>query len=216
MIFTRNTKQILVWIVIIGILIGGVWLAWYFGWQGGNHLPEEFAEARREGGFVAEQIVFFGHQSLAGLEQIGGLDEVGKYAEALERVREELERNRQARDEALLLSSHLGTMAAYLSEIKPPRAQALATEAVGHEVGLVNRLLRLHGLLASLFELLEGKFEGRIESDDERVRQIIFDINKEIKAINGLNLKFNKLMERFDKFYEYENESVDKNDVDTN
>lgn len=214
-ILKHRHKQALIWVALVAVLVGGLWLGWRYWWQGGSYVPDEFTEARQRGAFVAEKIVFFGHQSLAGLEQISGLDDLGKYDKALKQVELELERNRQARDEALLLSSYLGTMAAYLSEIKPARAQAIATEAIGHEVNLVNHLIGFHGLLTSLFELLESKFRGHIKNSDKEVRQIISDINNEIKEINNLNLKFNELMEEFDTYYD-SLDSVDKAEVDTN
>lgn len=196
-----KTRQVFIWAAVAAIAGGGFWLGWQY-WRENEYVPEEFSEARRQGAFVAEQIVFLAHQSLGGLEQIGGLDETKKYGKALKRVEEELERNRQARDEALLLSSYLGTMAAYLAEIRPARAQAIATEALGYEVSLVNRLLNFYGLLTALFELLENKFEGRTKTSDGQVKKIISDINGEIKAINNLNLKFGELMEQFDTTYE--------------
>lgn len=201
MIANPQTKRVLIWAAIIAAVIAGFWLGWRY-WAGDKNVPEEFLEARREAAFVAERIVFLAHQSLGGLEQIGGLDETKRYGTALRRVEEELERNRQARDEALLLSSHLGTMAAYLAEIKPTRAQAAATEALGYEVSLVNRLINFHGLLTSLFELLENKFTGRLKNGDGEVKKLIAEINKEIKAINNFNIKFNELMRQFDEIYE--------------
>lgn len=167
-------------------------------------VPLEFNEARKEGAIVAERIVFLANQSLAGLEQIGGLDSSQRYQKALDLTTGELERNSKARQEAILLSSHLGTMATYLYQIEPNRARTLATEAVGYEVNLVNRLILLNDLLNQLFSLLEDKFRiqaagrggGVIEG---QVKQLLDSINNEIKVINDLNRQFNSIMEQFDK-----------------
>lgn len=164
-------------------------------------VPDEFTEARKDSAFVAEKIVFISHQSLAGLEQIGGLDELKKYNKALEFVAKELERNQQARQEAILLSSHLGTMVVYLPEIKPSKARAFAMEAINYEINLVNRLISFHGLLNNLFELLEKKFRGDVKNGDDEVKKIITDLNEEIKTINNLNARFNSAIEEFDKYF---------------
>jgi len=195
---TRITASVVVLIAVAGS-------AYFFNQGygfGGGYLPSEFTGARSEGAVVAEKIVFLAHQSLAGLEQIGGLDDQKKYAQALDLITRELQRNSEARQEAILLSSHLGTMAAFLSQIKPTRAQSLATEAVGYEVSLVNRLINFHDLLNKLFVLQQGKFRGEIENSDDLLKKLIDDINKEIKAINNLNLKFNSTMEHFDNIYD--------------
>ncbi len=164
-----------------------------------KNLPVDFIEARKEGARTAERIVFFSHQALAGLEQIGQYDEKKNYESALELVEKELERNKQARQEAIVLSSYLGTMAAFLPQIEPAKARELATEAVGYEVSLVNRLINYHDLLNQLFELLGNKFRGRLASNDDLTKKLLASINSEIKAINNLNQKFNSTMEMFDK-----------------
>lgn len=187
-------------LVLIGIVFWGYRL-----WLEKKYIPQEFIEAREKSAHVAEKIVFLNNQSLAGLQKIAGFDEQGNYSKALERVQQEMERNRQARDEALLLSSYLSTMAAYLPKIEPGRARALATEAISNEVNLVNHLIILHGSLNSLFEELQNKFNqnpaDNFQENEEKVKELIEKVNKGIKAINSLNIKFNSLMDEFDKIY---------------
>lgn len=193
-------------VVVTAVIVAAVAASfgYYFFQQYTNvvkFVPLEFIEARERGAQTAAKVVFLANQSLAGLEQIGGLDEVKNFNKALEYTMKELERNSQARQEALLLSTNLGTMAAYLQQIEPQRAQVLATEAVGNEVELVNRLIVFHDQLNQLFSLLETKFARKAKNNDDRVAELIDQINSEIKRINNLNQRFISLMERFDRFF---------------
>jgi len=193
------------WILAIVAIVAVLGTASFFGyryWWGVKFVPEEFVSARREGALVAGKIVFLVHQSLAGLEQVGGLDELVKYSPAVDLTLKELERNEKARQEAILLSGHLGVMAAFLPQIKPSSARSLATEAIGHEVNLVNHLITFHDLLNRLFLLLRDKFTGRVKDSDRGVKELLARLNEEIKTINNLNLRFESLMEDFDGIYQ--------------
>ena len=198
-----DTRKIaLVIAVAVFLVAGGVYVFGESWWWGNPYVPYEFSEARESGALVAEQIVFLAHQSLAGLEQIAGLDEQKKYSQALELADKELARNGEARQQAILLSSQLSIMAAYLEQINPGQAQALATEAVGYEVSLVNRLINYHGLLRQLYDLLQQKFKGEAVNSDQLVKQYMDAINQEIRNINELNQRFTATMEQFDRAVE--------------
>ena len=201
LMITRNTRVALVTLIILIIAVAVYFLAQDL-WRGTRNVPEEFVEARIDGAVTARKIVFLAHQSLAGLEQISQFDEKKNYGSALGLVAQELERNSQARLEAVVLSSQLGTMATLLSAIEPSKARILATEAVGYEVQLVNHLISYHETLNDLFSLLKGKFEGRIHNSEQKVKRLVGEINKEIKIINRLNQKFDSSMEKFDKYFE--------------
>jgi hypothetical protein len=69
-------------------------------------------------------------------------------------------------------------------------------------VQLVNHLISYHETLNELFELLRGKFEGRIHNSEHKVKKLVGEINNEIKIINKLNQKFDSSMEKFDKYFE--------------
>lgn len=186
-------------LIFLFIIAGGFYVAGQQ-WWGQHILPPEFSHARKQGSFVAEKIVFLTHQSLAGLEQIGGLDQQKKIKQSLELTTREISRNEEARQQAVLLSSHLGTMAAYLYQIEPDHARSLATEAIGHEVSLVNRLILFNDLLRQLFDLLQLKFGGAVVEKDQ-VQSLLSAINNEVRVINDLNQKFNATMEQFDEIF---------------
>jgi hypothetical protein len=198
---TRNTRVALTTLTILIAAIAVYFLAQGF-WLGDENVPEEFIEARVNGAVTARKIVFLAHQSLAGLEQISQFDEKKNYSSALKLVVQELERNGEARQEAVVLSSQLGTMATLLSSIEPSRARTLATEAVGYEVQLVNHLILYHETLNELFELLRGKFEGRIHNSEHKVKKLVTEINESIKMINKLNQNFDSSMNKFDKYFD--------------
>jgi len=177
------------------VLIGLGLYRFLFG--GERVVPIQFSQARISGAKIADEVVRLSSLSLGNLEVINKYDRDGDYQAALRLVEEELERNRQARQEAMQLSQYLDQMAKALPEIKPRRARDLATEAVGQEVNLINHLLARNELLQQLFELLKQKFEKN-QGGDGHLKELINKINEEAIAINRLNNHFNSTMERFD------------------
>ena len=89
-------------------------------------------------------------------------------------------------------------MAQALPSIRPGSARQIASEAIGYEVALVSRLISYNDALNRLFELLRGKFTGKITETDGKVRGLINDINAGANAANDLNKAFNEAMRRFD------------------
>lgn len=161
-------------------------------------MPLEFVEARIAGAQVAAKIVELASLSLQNLQTISLLESDRNYEEAIAAVGQEVIRNKEARQEAVRLSNYLDQMAKNLSDIKPRRARDLATEAVGLEVQLINRLISYNDELNNLFELLKAKFENKIKNGEDRLRELVLLLNQETNTINNLNQKFIKLMTEFD------------------
>ena len=178
-------------IVLIGL---GAYRFWF---SGERVVPAGFSQARIEAAKVADNIVRLSSLSLGNLEVIAKYDREKNYQEALKVVPEELARNRQARGEAIKLSNYLDQMAKALPEIKPRRAQGLATEAVGQEISLINHLIIRNELLQQLFEILGEKFKNNGSPNGE-LKQLINKVNEEAVSINRLNFQFNSTMEKFD------------------
>ncbi len=179
-------------IVLVGF---GVYRFWF----GGERLvPVVFSQSRIEAAKVADDISRLSSLSLGNLEVISRYDQERQYEEALRVAAEELARNREARVEAMKLSNYLDQMAKVLPEIKPRRAQSLATEAVGQEINLINHLIIRNELLQQLFELLEAKFKNSGQAENSTIKELVEKINNEAIAINRLNFQFNSTMERFD------------------
>ncbi len=204
----RN-KTVLV-ILLAVILPSFYYLGQRFLWEK-KSVPVEFQAAYKDGSLVSRKIAFLGNQSLAGLEQIGHFDHKGDYSDALDYLYKEITRNKEAREQAVLLSSYLSTMTAYLPEVEPLRARALATEALGYEVNLVNHLITLNDELQNLFDLLHQKFIGKeIPNGKAIVAAKINTINEEIKKVNNLNLKFDSTMTDFEDIYKITTTELNK------
>jgi len=164
-------------------------------------IPPEFIEARIRGAEIAQKIVGLSSVSLETLDQIARHDREGNSPEALILISNQLIQNRTTRDEAIALSTELEKMAGNLLDIKPARAQRLATEAVSYEVALVSRLIGYNYFLTRLFEILESKFNGELADADGQVDTLINQINGERQTINNLNSKFNGAMAEFDRVF---------------
>ena len=190
-----NKLKIGLWFVFVAALvIFGVYRFWW----GGKLVPGNFAQLRIDGAKVADNIARLSSVSLGSLEAISKYDKEKKFEEALKLVEDELTRNREARQEAFKLSNYLDQMARLLEEIRPRRARDLATQALGQEVNLINRLIVRNDLLEQLFGVLKIKFEGKSQNSEERIKILVSNINEEAIAINRLNKHLNLTMEKFD------------------
>lgn len=167
-------------------------------WWGGKFVPEEFVDSRIKGAVIAEKIVNLSNSSIKSIEKIAEHEANGSYKLAVSIVSQELDKTKEIRQEAIKLSNYLDQMAKSLSSIKPRKARDLATEAVGQEVQLINRLLSYSEYLNYLFELLRAKFEGKINDGEARLQELLQLTNQEVNSINTLNQKFNLTMEKFD------------------
>jgi hypothetical protein len=179
-------------IVLIGYFI------FYFITVDPKSVPSEFLMARQEASAIAEEIVGLSSQSAGNLTEISRLDQEGKYSDALNLISEELERNRQAREKAIGLSSQLELMATNIAGISPASASQVALQAVSSETTLISRLITYNDYLNQLLEVLRDKFMGL--SNGNSIPDLISKINNEATAINDLNKKFNDLIEDFDSF----------------
>jgi ABC-type transporter Mla subunit MlaD len=154
--------------------------------------------ARREASGIAQEVVSLSNQSTDNLAEISRLDQEKKYSEALDLISREIERNRQAREKAIKLSSQLELMAKNISGISPASASQVALQAVSSETTLISRLIEYNDYLNQLLEILREKFMGL--SNGNSIPELISKINDEAKAINDLDKKFNDLIGDFDSF----------------
>lgn len=194
----QNKVKKSVWIVV-AVVLG------YFGLHyiliGPAVVPPEFQTARQKGASFAEEVAFLANKSLADLGEISKYDYEQNYSEALILVSRDLIQNRLLNDRAVQLSTELARMAERIPEIRPEKGREIASEAVGYEVALVSRLISYNNTLRELFEVLRGKFTGKIYDADGKVGQLISDINASAQAINGFNKAFSEALGRFDIVY---------------
>lgn len=161
-----------------------------------KNIPEDFLRARQEASLIAQEIVTFSGESADNLSEIAQFDQERKYSEALILISGELERNRQAREKAIKLSTQLEIMAKSVTQISPPSAAQIAIQAISSETALISRLITYNDYLTQLLEVLREKFLGK--SDGDKISELISKINDEARAINDLNQKFNDIIKEFD------------------
>lgn len=162
-------------------------------------VPSEFMQARQEASLIAQDIVGMSKDSAKHVGDISTLNNEQKYAEALDLVRQELERNRQIRDKAIALSGYLQTMTINISGIEPKVSAETALEAVSTEVTLIGHLLTYNDYLNQLLIAIKGRITGDEEVSFEDVADLVKKINDESIVVNVLNEKFNDQMTKFDR-----------------
>lgn len=164
-----------------------------------KNVPTEFLQARQESSLIAENIILISGRTAKSVNQISELDKNKYYTEALNLISEELNNNREARKNAIKLSSQLEIMAKNVSQISPTTAGQTALRAISSETALISRLINYNDYLVSLLEILQAKFLEKEKNANDKITDLIIKINEEARAINDLNNNFNTLMQEFDK-----------------
>jgi seryl-tRNA synthetase len=154
-------------------------------------VPAEFLEANRQGVAIAEKIVTLSRQSSDRIATISALDKENKISEALDLVYQELQHNKEMREQAVILSAELQRMTETLPNIEPEQVRLQALQAINAEVSLMNRLIDYNDYLYQLLTILRDKFLYNIAPPRHKIDDLIEKINNEAKAINELNSQFN-------------------------
>ncbi len=183
---------------IIAVIVIGSGLFFARGVFTTRSVPPEFSDARLKGAEIAQTIVDLANRSREKLAKIETADQDGRYGEAVQFVGQALDENRKARDAAVKLSVELEHMTQVIPGIRPASARLLAIDAINSELTLVSHLITHNDYLFQLFEVLNEKFSGRRTGTDGKVKDLITNINAEIRAINELYGKFADSMVQFD------------------
>jgi len=164
-----------------------------------KNTPKEFLEARQEASLIAKDIIDISGRTAENIKKISDLDKNKEYTEALNLISEELNNNREARENAISLSTKLEIMAKNVSQISPAVAGQIAIQAISSETTLISRLITYNDYLIKLLEILQAKFLEKEKNANDKIADLIEKINDEARAINDLNNNFNNLMTEFDK-----------------
>ncbi len=193
MLRSRRTKITLAVFFVLAIAFVGTKLL-----QRSNGNIEDFSKARLQGALIAQQIVDLSNQSAQDLEKINQLDREKNFTEALNITNDLIKRSQQIRDLAVQLSQELERMTRALSDINSFEARQAALESISSRLALITRLVSYSNYLSQLLETLRDRFSGTT-SGDQRVSQLVDQINAEVRAINNFNNEASRAMERFDK-----------------
>lgn len=184
-----------VW-AVIAIVLGYFLLQFIF--VGPKVVPQAFTDARGEIATLAATIGTLSNEAVKRLDDIRKLDKEFDYEGALVLINAELIKNKSLGDKAVLLSNELANLARSLISVRPASARELASEAIGYEVAMVSRLISYNNVLKELFELLRLKYTWRAFDVDEKVNELVDEINSGARAINSYNEAANASLAKFD------------------
>jgi hypothetical protein len=190
--FSRRTKIIAAFIIIIAVGYGLVLF-----WQSENKVPAGFTAARLQGAIIAQTIVNTSNQSTDELSAINKYDQEGDYADALASTTALISQSAGLRSEAVQLSAQVAQMTKDLSNINSEPAQQAALESISSRLAVINELITYSNDLDHLLAVLQSRFSGTPQSNDE-VTGIVNQINIDVNAINNFNAQAGQAMDKFD------------------
>ncbi len=191
--FSRKTTLVAVFVIAI---VAGYGIAAY--WQGKNHIPASFTNARSQGALIAQAIVSTSNSSTAQLAEIDQYDKEGNYSQALTLTQGLVSQSQTLRGQAIDLSNQIATMTQSLSGVKNFTAQQDALEAISSHLALINELVNYSGDLGKLLDTLQARFKGQ-QGTTQEVTTLVTQINTDINAINNFNNQASQAMAAFDK-----------------
>jgi hypothetical protein len=190
--FSRRTKIIAAFIIIIAVGYGLVLF-----WKSKNGVPANFTAARTQGAIIAQTIVNDSNQSTDELNAINKYDQEGDYTDALASTTALISKNTGVRAEAVQLAAQIQQMSAEISNIKSTDAQQAAVQSMTNRLALINELLTYSNDLNHLLTVLQSRFSGTPQSNDE-VASIVTQINADVNTINNFNAQAGQAMDKFD------------------
>ena len=181
--------------VVVLILVGGYTLFRLIdSIQGG--VPQEFSDARAQGGVISEKIVSDTNDVAAAIMRLSGTSTPTR-ADASSTIGEILDKVTETRALAIDLSSELGKMSQALPGIRVPDARDAAVESISQRLALVSDLISYTEEVTRLAAALRLHLEQGT-SNRQAIAALIEQINSQITAINNLNRTANESMDRFD------------------
>lgn len=190
--FSRRTKIIAGFIVIVAVGYGTAKLL-----EAQSGVPASFTTARTQGAIIAQTIVNNSNQSTATLEKINQYDQQGNYAAALASTTKLIQQSADLRAQAVSLSQQVSQMTQDLSSINNTDAQQAALESISSHLAVINELVTYSNDLNHLLTVLQARFSGTYESNDQ-VQGIVNQINTDVNAINNFNAQAGQAMDKFD------------------
>jgi DNA repair ATPase RecN len=190
--FSRRTKIVLAFIIVVVIGYGIVLYT-----QSQNSIPVSFTNARAQSAIIAQNIVNLSNQSTAALGQVDQYDKEGDYSDALKLVTNLVSQSEDIRNQAVALSTQVGTMTQSLSGISNFDAQQAALESISNRLALINQLISYSADLSQLLDTLQSRFSGA-SGTNAQVQTLVNQINTDVNAINNFNSQAGQAMDRFD------------------
>ncbi len=195
--YFNTPKKIRIFAIVLIALLVIIFVVLFF-FIKTREIPNDFETARQNASSVATDIVNSSNESAVQINKISDLSNNGQYEEALNLILSEMQRNREVRQKAIILSSDLGTMAQNIANISPESSARQALEAVSTETTLISQLISYNDYLDQLLDILRAKMIGQDKDSHDKIIALIKSANDEANAINQTNTKFNQLLNQFD------------------
>lgn len=161
-------------------------------------IPESFLSARGNAVTISKRITELTLATNEKIKEVNLSESTGKTGEALDLVEEARTKNTEAYNQAFELSRQLQKLAASLGDIPSNKSQRFAYEAVAVELSLVSEFISYTQNLNSFLDGLKKSIAAGTPEEQERLRRLVREINKNADTINALNKEFSSKMERFD------------------
>ena len=195
--YIKNRKAIYIALLVIILLAGGRY--WYSQSQAA-HVPQEFYDARGRAAEISSRIVQLTSASVQTLRLISTADEAGNYKRGLTLVTEEVDRNKEIKNQAVKLSEEVKTMALNLGTVKPEKAASAGLQAATTGLELAQRLVNYNNYAQELLAVLQTRFKSSGSPETrQRIEQIILRMNQEAETINNLNERYQEETREFDR-----------------
>jgi dynactin complex subunit len=190
--FSRRTKIIAAFIILV---VAGYGVAIF--WQSENKVPANFTAARQQGAIIAQTIVNNSNQSTDELSAINKYDQEGDYTDALASTTALINQSAGLRTEAVQLAAQVQQMSTEIPSIQSTDAQQAAIQSMTNRLALINELITYSNDLDHLLAVLQSRFSGTPQSNDE-VANIVSQINADVNLINNFNAQAGQAMDKFD------------------
>lgn len=190
--FSRRTQIIVGFLVIIAVGYGTAKFL-----EAKSGVPQSFTTARTQGAIIAQTIVNNSNQSTDELQKINQYDQEGNYQAALASTTELIAQSAELRAQAVQLSEQVSQMTQDLTSINDADAQQAALQSISSRLAVINELVTYSSDLNHLLTVLQSRFSGTYESNDE-VQSIVNQINTDVNAINNFNAQAGQAMDKFD------------------
>ncbi|MDP3880904.1 MAG: hypothetical protein Q8Q32_01860 [bacterium] len=161
-------------------------------------IPEEFKIARENAAEASEEISKILNDSVENLGLIARYEREENISDARNLAQEEINKADARNQAALNLATTVQQMAQSAQAIESETAKQKVVEAASYQVTAITHILRYNSLLTRLLQEIEAKLQPRSTGTDQRIDELLAELNEEAEEINILNQNFNQALKEFD------------------
>jgi ABC-type transport system involved in Fe-S cluster assembly fused permease/ATPase subunit len=161
-------------------------------------VSEEFKLAREDAAQASEEISIILNDSVENLALIARYEREENINDARDLTQEEIDKADARNQAALNLATAVQKMAESAQAIKSETAKQKVVEASSFQVTAITHILKYNSLLNALLTEINAKFSPRSTGTEERIEELLTELNEEAEKINELNENFTQALREFD------------------